>query len=110
MTWFLGVIGLAISAWGGANYATADIAAVRYRLVVTGPPGSQVHLRADGVARGWIAAFCTPQLCSPERVDAVLPASGRAVYAFELFRETSTAPKESAAIVRSADGAYVRVP
>lgn len=110
MNGLLAVVGLTISAWSGANYATADIAAVRYRLAVTGTPGASVHLRSDGVAQGWIAAFCTARLCSPERVDVVLPASGRAVYAFELFRESSSAPKHSGAIIRSADGASVRVP
>lgn len=110
MTWLLGVIGLVLSTWSGANYSTTDIAAVRYRLVVSGAAGTNVHLRADGVASGWIAAFCTPRLCSPQQVDAVLPASGRAVYAFELFRETSTAPKHSGAVIRSVDGASVHVP
>jgi hypothetical protein len=62
------------------------------------------------VARGWIAAFCTPRLCSPQQVDAVLPASGRSVYAFDLFRETSSAPKQGGVTIRSADGASVRVP
>lgn len=106
----MALVALAISPWSGTNYATADIAAVRYRLVVTGTPGATVHLSAEGVAQGWIAAFCTPRLCSPRHVDAVLPASGRAVYAFELFRETSDAPKSSSAVIRSADGASLRVP
>lgn len=106
----LAAIGLTISLWSGANYSTADIAAVRYRLIVTGNPGATVHLRADGVAQGWIAAFCRPRLCSPQHVDAVLPPSGRAVYAFELFREERTASKRSGAVIRSDDGAIVRIP
>lgn len=110
MSWLFAVVALAISPWSGANYSTADIAAVRYRLIVSGTPGAPVHLRADGVAQGWIAAFCTPRLCSPRRVDAILPPSGRAVFAFELFRETSGAPKSSGAIIRSGDGASLRVP
>ena len=110
MSWLLAVVALTIAPWNGANYATADIAAVRYRLTVTGAPGTGVHLRADGVAPGWIAAFCTPRLCSPERVDAIVPLSGRTVFAFELFRETSSAPKSSGAVIHSADGAVVRVP
>lgn len=106
----LAVVGLAISAWSGANYTTTDIAAVRYRLVVAGAPGTSIHLRAEGVAAGWIAAFCTPRLCSPQHVDGVLPPSGRAVYAFELFRESSSAATHSGAVIRSDDGAFIRVP
>lgn len=110
MTWLLAVIALTITPWSGSNYATADIASVRYRLVVTGAPGASIRLRADGIASGWIAAFCTPRLCSPQRVDATLPSSGKAVYAFELFRENGSAPKHSGAVIRSDDGASIRVP
>ena len=110
MNWLFAVVGLTISAWGGTDYATADIASVRYRLVVSGKPGAAFHLRAEGIARGWIAAFCTPKLCSPRQVDAVLPASGRSLFAFELFRESRTAATSSGAVIRSVDGATAIVP
>ena len=100
---------LTLEPWTGANLATATSAAVKYRLRVEGAPHATLLLRAEGVARGWLAAFCTPFVCSPMRVDVTLPATGKATYQFELIREDPNAPAHSGARITSDDGAAVTV-
>mgnify|MGYP001163432394 CR=1 FL=1 len=100
---------LRVNPWSGASLATATSAAVKYRLRVAGTPNATISLHADGVAKGWLAAFCTPKVCSPMRVDVTLPASGQAVYQFELIREEPGAPAHSGARILSSDGASIIV-
>jgi hypothetical protein len=101
---------LSIEPWTGSDYQTTSTAAAKYRLEVSGKPNASIRLRALGVAPGWLAAFCTPRLCSPQRVDAELPGSGEAVFQFELIRESDGAPKHSGATISADDGASVSVP
>jgi hypothetical protein len=101
---------LIVEAWTGANLATTTSAAVKYRLRVVGVPNSTVALRAAGVAKGWLAAFCTPKVCAPMHVDVTLPPSGQAVYQFELIREDTSGPARSGARITTDDGAAVSVP
>jgi hypothetical protein len=101
---------LSIHPWTGSDFQTTTSAAAKYRLEVTGKPQAVIHLQASGVASGWLAAFCTTKVCSPERVDVAIPASGRAVLQFELIRELDTAPKRSGATIRDDDGASASVP
>lgn len=111
MNWVLAVIALAIQPWSGHDLSTATTAAVaKYRLEVSGKPNEVVRLQAAGLADGWLGAFCTPKVCSPQRVEAVLPASGHAIFQFELIRESDSAPTESGATITSSDGAKVDVP
>jgi len=101
---------LSIQPWTGSDLQTTTSAAAKYRLEVSGKPQSVIHLQASGVAGGWLAAFCTSKVCSPERVDVAIPASGQAVLQFELIRESDSAPKRSGATIRDDDGASVSVP
>jgi hypothetical protein len=101
---------LSLEPWTGTNLPTTTRAALKYRLHVEGVPNSTFVLRADGVAKGWLAAFCTPKVCAPMRVDVTLPASGQAVYQFELIREAADAPARSGARITSSDGASVTLP
>jgi hypothetical protein len=101
---------LLIQPWTGTDFQTTSEQAARYRLQVSGKPNTTIRLQALRVAPGWLAAFCTPKLCAPARVDAELPSSGQVVFQFELIRESDTAPKESGATVFASDGAYVVVP
>ncbi len=101
---------LAIEPWTGASLATATSTAVKYRLHVAGAPNATVRLRADGVAKGWLAAFCTPKVCAPARVDVTLPLSGQAVYQFELIREDAGGPARSGARITTDDGVTISVP
>jgi hypothetical protein len=100
---------LEIGPWTGADLKTATRSAARYRLTVTGPPNSAAALVASNVADGWLAAFCTPRVCSPDRVDALLSPAGRAVYQFELIRLNRGAPKRSGARIRAGDSAVLDV-
>jgi hypothetical protein len=101
---------LIVEPWTGTNPATATSTAVKYRLLVTGTPNATLRLRADAVAKGWLAAFCTAKVCAPERVDVTLPQSGQAVYQFELIREAAGAPAHSGARITSDDGATISIP
>lgn len=100
---------LEIGAWTGANLPTATRSAMPYRLTVFGRPNATIRLTASGLAQGWLAAFCTPNVCAPTHVDVTLPRSGRAVYQFELIREETNAPKRSGARIASDDGALLEV-
>jgi hypothetical protein len=100
---------LSIEPWTGSDYATASAVAAKYRLKVTGTPNASLHLRALRVTPGWLAAFCTSKLCSPGRVDLVLPASGSAVLQFELIRESGDAAKRGGATITDDAGDSVEV-
>ncbi len=101
---------LAIAPWTGAAPRTATATAAKYRLTVTGAPHAALTLKATHLARGWLGAFCTPLVCAPASVDVTLPASGKALYTFELIREEDSAPRTSAAQVVSSDGAVLSIP
>ena len=101
---------LAIQPWTGNDFQTTTTGAAKYRLEVTGQPNATIRLQTSGVADGWLAAFCTPKLCAPQRIDFALPRSGQAIFQFELIRETDTAPHQSAAKITGGDGASVTVP
>jgi hypothetical protein len=101
---------LAVQPWTGADLQTTSAAAAKYRLEVSGRPNATIRLKASGVAPGWLAAFCTPRLCSPQHIDAALPRSGQVVLQFELIRESTAAPNQSGATISGGDGASVAVP
>jgi hypothetical protein len=101
---------LSIQPWTGNDLQATTSAAAKYRLEVSGKPQTVIRLQASGVASGWLAAFCTSKICSPERVDVTIPASGQAVLQFELIREADTAPKQSTATISENGGARVSVP
>ncbi len=46
-----------------------------FRIAVRGTPRSVVHVRA-AVPRGWIAAFCSPQVCQVGRITVRIAANG----------------------------------
>lgn len=101
---------LAVEPWTGKDLVATTSTAAKYRLLVTGKPNTTIRLQATDVAAGWIAAFCTPSVCSPTRVDVALPKSGQATFQFELIREQDNAPPRSGARIMGDDGAFVRVP
>jgi hypothetical protein len=101
---------LTIQPWTGSDFQTTSSGAAKYKLQVSGKPDATVHLQANRVAPGWLAAFCTPRLCSPQRIEMHLPKSGSAVVQFELIRESGSAPKQSGATITDNDGVSVSVP
>ncbi|HVA28481.1 MAG TPA: hypothetical protein VNF68_09895 [Candidatus Baltobacteraceae bacterium] len=101
---------LVVGPWTGKDLAATATSAARYRLMVTGKPNAVLHLRASQVAQGWLAAFCTPNVCSPTQVVVNLSPSGRAVIQFELIREGQDAAGRSGARITGSDGSFVDVP
>lgn len=101
---------LSIQPWTGTDLQTTSADAAKYRLEVSGRPNAPIRLAATNVAAGWLAAFCTPRFCSPQRIDTQLPRSGQVVLQFELIRESDTAPKRSGATITGGDGTAVTVP
>lgn len=100
---------LTIAPWTTPPLPTATHAALTLRLTVSGRPAQRVRLRATGVANGWLAAFCTSRLCSPQSVDVMLPSSGHATYEFELIRQDPNGPHRSGAHIAGDDGSSVDV-
>jgi hypothetical protein len=100
---------LTIQPWTGKDLTTTTDAAAKYRLLVTGKPNATLQLETSEVATGWLAAFCTPTVCAPQRVKVTLPKSGHATYQFELIREADDAPNSSGAVITTGN-ATVTVP
>jgi hypothetical protein len=103
-------IHLSIQPWTGSDFQTTSSGAAKYRLEINGKANASIQLHAVGVAHGWLAAFCTTKLCSPQRIEMQLPKSGSAVIQFELIREADDAPKQSGATITDHDGASISVP
>jgi hypothetical protein len=101
---------LEIQPWTGNDLVATAATAAKFRLVVKGKPDAAIRLQAANVARGWLAAFCLPNLCSPQHLSMRLPKSGQAVVQFELIREADDAPNQSGARITADDGAFVDVP
>ncbi len=95
---------LAFSPWHG-KVLQASPGAVQYRLSVHGTPHSTVKLEATGLARGWIASFCTDKVCSPMQYSMELPASGAGAIEFQVIRNDDAAPHKTHVVVRSDAGA-----
>ena len=64
----LGLTILACALAAGTCHAAADPGVHSYAVRVKAPAGSIVRLSALDVPRGWIASFCTRQVCSPFHV------------------------------------------
>jgi len=103
----LAMVTLALAPWTGADPKAAAQAQIKYKLTISAPPNSNVHLRADKVAAGWIAAFCNNRVCSPNQVTQIVPASGKVELQFDLIREEDNASKTSGATIISDDGATI---
>lgn len=101
---------LLVQPWHGEDLPTATQAAAKYRVTLSGAPGATVDLSAEGVAKGWIGAFCDMRVCSPNRVSETLPPNGRVTLQFELIREEDGAPKHSGARIQASDGSSVTIP
>lgn len=98
---------LTLVPWTGKDLPTATQAAAKYRLTISGQPGTTLHLKAKNIAGGWLAAFCTGKICSPMRTSVEVPKGGVVSLQFELIRQGDDAPKKSGATIVSDDGATV---
>ncbi|MDQ2873151.1 MAG: hypothetical protein M3R35_08505 [Candidatus Eremiobacteraeota bacterium] len=95
---------LAFSPWHG-KVLQASPGAIQYRLSVRGTPHTTVKLAAIGLARGWIASFCTDKVCSPMQYSMELPGSGTGAIEFQVIRNDPSAPHRTHVVVRSDAGA-----
>jgi hypothetical protein len=98
----LALVTVLLSPWKGATLPTTPTGTYQtsYALNVHGTPHQRVALQADGVAKGWIAAFCTPRLCSPFHTMATLDGKGNARYEFSLIRTDPKSAAHAHAVIR----------
>ncbi len=106
----LALVTVLLSPWKGPSLPTAPTGnyETSYAMTVRGAPGARVDLRADGVAKGWVAAFCTARLCAPFHTIVPLDGSGKARLEFSLIRTDPKAAAHTHAVIRANGGAAAR--
>jgi hypothetical protein len=99
----LALVTVLLSPWEGPSLPTAPTGNYQtsYALNVRGAPSARVDLRADGVAKGWIAAFCTERLCSPFHTVVTLNNKGNARLEFSLIRTDPKASPHTRVIIQA---------
>ena len=78
---------VSLAPWTGPDLPGSVPSTLKYRLVLAGTAGTNVHLQTAGVPKGWVASFCTDRVCAPFRVGVAIPASGVKVIEFQLVPE-----------------------
>jgi hypothetical protein len=97
---------ISLAPWTGPELPGSVPGSIKYRVMVTGAPHSTIALRvASALPAGWIASFCTGQLCSLLRANVAIPPGGVATIEFQVLRNDE--PTLDRAIVRfdALDGA-----
>jgi peroxiredoxin len=82
---------LSLAPWTGPDLPGSIASTIKYRLVLTGAPGSKLDLAASGLPKHWIGSFCTDRVCAPFRVSVVVPADGVKIVEFQVV-PAGTAP------------------
>ncbi len=80
----LGVLTLVALPWSGADLPGAIASTVKYRITVRDRPATPVVLRASGLPKDWVGAWCTDRICSPTRTTVTIPASGVKTVEFQI--------------------------
>lgn len=93
-----------LAPWTGADLPGSVPGTIKYRLTVSGKSGKLVHLRATGMARGWIASFCSDRVCSPMQLALHIPPSGVKIIEFQMIHNDNNAPKKTPVQVQATDG------
>jgi len=75
---------VSLAPWTGPELPGSAPDTAKYRLVLTGPAGKTVALRAADLPKGWIASFCLDRICAPLRVTTTLPSTGVKVIEFQV--------------------------
>lgn len=103
----LALVTLLLAPWKGPSLPTASADAAKYRLTVRGMPNASVDLRASGLPSGWVASFCTREICSPFRYTMHLNSGGEGAIEFQAIRTDDSAPRRVRVTI-SAPGASSR--
>jgi hypothetical protein len=92
-----------LSPWKGPSLPTAPTGnyETSWAMTVHGAPHARIAVSADGVAKGWIASFCTARLCAPFHTVATLDGKGVARYQFSLIRTDPKAAAHTRASIRA---------
>jgi peroxiredoxin len=89
-------LSVSLAPWIGADLPGSIPNTIKYRLVLAGPAGKNVTLRASEVPKTWVASFCSDKVCAPMRVAVAIPQSGVKIVEFQLIPpgpKEATAPK-----------------
>lgn len=100
---------VSIAPWSGPDLPGSLASTLKYRLIVASAHDTPVTLRADGLARDWVASFCADGLCSPQRVSFRAPATGVKTYEFQLVPPSAHA-QPGPVTISAAGGNTVGVP
>ena len=76
---------VSLAPWTGPDLPGSSNSTIKYRLAVTGAPGSALRLSASGLPAHWIASFCTDRVCAPFRTTVVMPADGVKIVEFQVI-------------------------
>ena len=80
---------LSLAPWTGPDLPGSIDSTIKYRLVVTGHPGTKLTLAAGGLPKRWIGSFCTDRVCAPFRTSIVVPVAGVKVIEFQVVPTTA---------------------
>jgi hypothetical protein len=95
---------LSLAPWTGPDLPGSIESTYKYRLVVTGAPGTHVGLAAAGLPKRWIGSFCTDRVCAPFRTAVVLPEAGVKIVEFQVVPTTAAARPVSVTVAATAGG------
>jgi tetratricopeptide (TPR) repeat protein len=99
---------VSLAPWTGPELPGSIPNTIKYRLVVAGNAGKHVDLAAKGVAKGWIASFCSDRVCSPFKVSVAIPQSGVKIIEFQLVPPDAGARTGKVRVVGT-DGSHTSV-
>ncbi len=80
---------LSLAPWTGPDLPGSLASTYKYRLVLTGAPGTRVALAASGLPQHWIGSFCSDRVCSPFRVELEVPPDGVKIVEFQVVPLTA---------------------
>ncbi|MEA2663485.1 MAG: hypothetical protein QOI11_429, partial [Candidatus Eremiobacteraeota bacterium] len=98
---------LSLAPWTGPDLPGSIASTYKYRLIVTGAPGTRIGLATAGLPRRWIGSFCTDRVCAPFRTAVTLPAAGVKVVEFQVVPTTAAARPVNVSIAATAGGRTV---
>ncbi len=98
---------LSLAPWTGPDLPGSIESTYKYRLVVTGAPGTRVALAANGLPRRWIGSFCTDRVCAPFRTAVVLPAAGVKIVEFQVVPTSAVSGPVNVSVAAAAGGRTV---